>query len=131
MSVLDEVVKRAVFDPTTDPVELARSHALLRELTGEYLERDLFKAVDGDGVCAAEVRGPTGCGKSSFIMRVLADLTRLAGPPRHEILLLRAGDAEGFLSDTGAFALHLLRVVRVQGVPIRRRGPSATRKRGS
>ena len=112
---LHEVVAARAFEPTADPVGLAGSHVWFERMSGIRLEKELYGALTGERPCAAEVRGPTGAGKSSTIMGVVSDVAKLRGPPEREVMLLRAGDAEEFLGDTGACARHVLQTIRAQG----------------
>ena len=114
MSVAEIVARRAL-EPTTDPAELARAHERLKSLSDVDVERDLFQALTAAAPCQAEVRGPTGSGKSSCIMKVVGDISNIAGPPSYEVLMVRAGDADSILGSPGQFAHHLLDVIRSQG----------------
>lgn len=112
---IDEIAQRRAFEPTTDPVELARSHQALRQFADGDTDGDLFRAITGDRPCAAELRGPAGSGKSSCIMRVLSDVARLTSPSSYELLLLRAGDDGTIVQSPGTFAAHVIDIIRAQG----------------
>ena len=107
-----EIVSRRAFDPTTDPEALARAHERLRLLSDADPERELYQALTALRPCAAEIRGPSGSGKSSCIMRVVGDVARLG---EHETLILRAGDASEILESPASFAYYLIDVIRAQG----------------
>lgn len=112
---LAEAVAASAFELTTDPVALARAHHKFSALTGRAVEQELFRALQRDDVpCAAEVVGPSGSGKSSCIMRVVSDVAGMEATG-HEVLILSAGDASSSLADPGAFAHHLVDVIRSQG----------------
>ena len=111
---IDEVARRRAFEPTTDPVELARSHQALKQISDGDPDGDLFRAITGPRTCAAELRGPAGAGKSSCIMRVLSHVAGLTGL-RYELLLLRAADDGTILESPAAFAAYLIDVIRSQG----------------
>lgn len=111
--MLTEVVRLNAFSPTMDPVGLAASHVMFAELSDHDIERDLYQALIGEKPCAAELVGGAGTGKSSCIMKVLSDVSRLEHGG-HEILMLTAGDVEGALADTPSFLQHLIEVIRQQ-----------------
>jgi hypothetical protein len=119
---LEAIATGRVFASVSAPQELVEVYVPSDRLLGlrgdERPEAQLMRvlAVDASPRLAAVI-GPSGAGKTSMILRVLADLAKRdpGAGGRHEVLLFNVGDDPGRLESPAAFMRTLVQMVERQG----------------
>ncbi len=112
--MLNQVVRRRAFASPTKPEELARVYLSPGSFNAPRADVDLMEILRAPPPSRAVVRGTPGSGKTSLIVRVLADLHAAAPGAGHEALILSVGDPQVFSSQQ-AHLQHVLQTIRVQG----------------
>jgi hypothetical protein len=113
-------VAARTFDDATTDERRTRVYVGSGELglTGgaERPEVELMRALTADPAPRrVHVVGPSGAGKTSLILRVVADLARREVDPRHEVLILRVGDRPERLDSPESVMKMVLETIAVEG----------------
>lgn len=99
---LRQIHERRVFDDATTDARRAQVYVRSGELGLSAESRAdvaLMEAlVDREPPQRVHVVGPSGAGKTSLVLRVVADLAKRELAVRHEVLILRVGDRPERLS---------------------------------
>lgn len=115
MSVHD-IHDRRVFDDATTDERRAQVYVRSGELgLGTRADVDLMDALLDDGPVRIHVVGPSGAGKTSLILKVLADLARRQFDVGYEVLVLRVGDRPEALASSDDVMKLVLDTVAVEG----------------
>jgi len=108
-----------VFDDATTDVRRARVYVSSGEfgLTGDDRpEAALMRTLtDTSAPQRVHVVGPSGAGKTSLILRVVADLSRRELEVRHEVLIVRVGDRPERLASPEEVMKMVLETIAVEG----------------
>jgi hypothetical protein len=113
---LREVYRRRLFDDATSDAERVRFYVRSGELDiAPRADVELMRALRSDGPpLSISVVGPSGAGKTSLIMRVLADLAAERVEPSPEALILRVGEAPEALVDPAAMMKLVLSTIEAE-----------------
>jgi hypothetical protein len=113
---LREVHERRLFDDATTDALRARLYVRPGELGIEpRADRELMLALrENDGPLLVSIVGAAGAGKTSLIMRVLADLEAEGSEPSPEVLVLRVGEAPDALADPTEMMKLVLGTIEAQ-----------------
>ncbi|HMI80701.1 MAG TPA: hypothetical protein VK480_02825 [Solirubrobacterales bacterium] len=97
---LREVYEQRLFDDATTDAERRSYYVRSGELGIEpRADRQLMECLKADpGPQRVQIVGPSGAGKTSLIVRVLADLEAESLDPSREVLLLRVGESPEHLA---------------------------------
>lgn len=108
-----------VFDDATSDARRTRVYVGSGELGpagGDRPEVDLMAALSvAPAPQRVHVVGPSGAGKTSLILRVVADLARRELDVHHEVLILRVGDRPERLASPEAVMKMVLETIAVEG----------------
>lgn len=108
MSLL-EVHRRRLFDDATTDEKRVRLYVRPGELDlRRRADVELMRGLRAASPRQIQIVGPSGAGKTSLIMRVLADLAAARLQPSHQVLVLRVGDdPRSLVSSTAVMKLVL------------------------
>jgi hypothetical protein len=116
---LRRIYENRVFDDATSDERRARVYVGSGELglTGDDRpEVKLMRALtDGPAPQRLHVIGPSGAGKTSLIVRVVADLARRELDVHHEVLVVRVGDRPERLGSPEEIMKMVLETIAVEG----------------
>lgn len=114
---LHSIYDQRVFDDATDDAWRTRVYVRSGEL-GLQPRADvvLMEAlIDEGGPRRIQIVGPSGAGKTSLILRVIADLAQRQLEMAHEVLVLRVGDRPESLASPEAAMKLVLDTIATQG----------------
>lgn len=116
---LRQIHERRVFDDATTDARRACVYVRSGELglsDGDRGDVALMDAlVEREAPQRVQLVGPSGAGKTSLILRVVADLAKRALEVRHEVLILRVGDRPERLSSPEEVMKMVLETIAVEG----------------
>jgi len=116
---LQRISDGRVFDDATTDERRTRVYVTSGELgvsSGARPEVQLMRAlVDQEPPARVHVVGPSGAGKTSLILRVVADLAKRELAIHHEVLILRVGDRPENLTSPEAVMKTVLDAIAVEG----------------
>jgi molybdopterin-guanine dinucleotide biosynthesis protein len=114
---LRRITEERIFDDVTTDPERARLYVTAGEMGLESRpEVELMRALaDAEPPQRLHVVGPSGAGKTSMIMRVVADLSRRNLKPSPEVLVLRVGDRPDVLASEHSVMKLVLDTIAVEG----------------
>ncbi|HEY1833725.1 MAG TPA: hypothetical protein VGG08_04750 [Solirubrobacteraceae bacterium] len=116
---LQRIHDTRAFDDATDDERRARVYVGSRELglpEADRPETELMRALAEDPAPQRlHVVGPSGAGKTSLILRVVADLLRREMHEHHEVLILRVGDRPDRLGSPEEVMKMVLETIAVEG----------------
>jgi len=127
---LREVREHRLFDDATTDAERSRYYVRSGELGIEpRSDKQLMECLKTDPAPQRiQIVGPSGAGKTSLIVRVLADLEAENLDPSHEVLVLRVGESPEHLASPEKMLRLVLDTLAAQRFRFSNVDPSVSRE---